>query len=425
MSYRDFAVKKQIRAKEIETEKLLYFINQDGVMISGSEKRGEKSIMKCFLFVLLLSLCGTTCSQAAVHVRKNAEKKTVAVDAEKKRNETDFQKAEALLYGKKTKQALPELIRLCEKNYLRACSLLGFAYYSGRYGVPQDTQNAVEWYKKCADKEKNFFCHNELGRIYYRTGDFANAFACYKKAALGNDAEAQYRLGKLYLDGKGTHTDYEKALKWMRKAAHASKTPSKQARCALTEMSYFGIGMRRSIKDTKYWLGLCDNPQIQALMCFYGHGVPKNKEKAKEIFVRADLKESLADWNDLNGMSRPSVGEKTVRDQLNGDDCLKNALQKNSKIASYTVKIFAPDFYRNFDVHDGYIEKSGIGDQTFEACGTTFYTTIENKRLILKALKDKNVIKIGRYKNACPKTETTGVCDLNLSWQDEKTGEDE
>ncbi len=381
--------------------------------------------MKRFFRTGLLCVLMLTLSQTAYSAGKVAMQKPASAQTDKKINEGAFTAAQNLLYRFQPQKALPILAGLCENGYLRACSLLGFSYYAGRYGVPQNTQNGIHWYKKCADKEKNFFCHKELGRIYYRTGDYAESLTYYKKAALGEDADGQYRLGLLYLEGKGVHTDYEKALKWMRKAAHARRMPSKQARCALVEMSYFGIGMRRSMKDTKYWLGLCENPLVQALMAFYGHGIPKDRETAKNILIRADLKETLADWNDLNGQSQPAVGKKTVRDRLFPDDCLKSDKYKEAKIAAYAVKIFASDFYRDFDVHDGYIEKEGIGDQTFEACGKTFYTTIENKRLFLKSLKDKNVIKISRYKNVCPGTEITEICDLNLPWQEEKNEEDE
>ena len=381
--------------------------------------------MKHFFLILFFIFLGLTNADAA-----SETKKTAAAVAEKEKNKADFLAAENLLYRQKTKEALPELIRLCDADYLRACSLLGFGYYAGRYGIKQDTQQGIEWYKKCAKKEKNYFCHKELGRIYYRTGNYAEALNYYQKAALGNDTEAQYWLGKLYMEGKGVHMNYETALRWMRKAAHARKNPSKAARCTLVAMSYFGIGMRRNINDTKYWLKLCDNALVRALMAFYGHGTSKNKAKAKEILIQADLKEMLSDWNDLNGKSRPSVGKKILRDQAIPEDCLKNELpiaagRRNPKIATYAVKIFDPDYFRSFDVHDGYIEKSGIGDQTLEACGITFYTTLENKRLFNKALKNKDVIKISRYTNACLGAEMTGICDLNLTWQEEKRKTDQ
>ena len=383
--------------------------------------------MKYIFLILFFTVLETTGAFGASKIKKDSV--TIQTETEKKKNEIDFKAAENQLYRQNAKIALPELTRLCNNDYLRACSLLGFGYYSGRYGITQNTQTGIGWYKKCAEKEKNFFCHKELGRIYYRLGDYDHALTYYRKAARGNDTEAQYWLGKLYMEGKGVHTDYEKSLYWMRKAAHARKKPSKAARCALVEMSYFGIGMRRSMKDTKYWLKLCDNALVRSLMSFYGHGTQRNKEKAKEILLYADLQETLADWNDLNGQSKPSVGKKTVRDQLIPEDCFKNkpafsAYHKKPQINTYAVKIFNPDFYRTFDVHDGYVEKAGIGDQTFEACGITFYTSLEHKRLFNKALKNKDVIKISRYKNACLGAEMTEICDLNLSWQEEENEED-
>lgn len=389
--------------------------------------------MKKLIAVLMMTVLASAPAFAAPkkkarRVRKPAVVAAVPSPADEK-NKADFAAAEKMLYGQRPKTAMIELTRLCdEEEFLRACSLLGFGYYSGRYGIARNAQTAIGWYEKCAAKEKNFFCHKELARIYYRAGDYDKAFAYYKKAAVGGDADGQYGLAKMYLDGKSVHADYEKSLRWMRKAAHARKNPSKAARCALVEMSYFGIGMRRSLKDTKYWLKLCETPLIRALMSFYGHGVPRDRRRARDILVSADLKETLADWNDLTGQSGPSAGKKTVRDQNIAEDCLKSkpffeSARNTPDIATYAVKIFDPDFYRSFDVHDGYVEKAGIGDQTFEACGITFYTTLERKRLLNKALKNRDAIKISRYTNACLGAETTGVCDLNLNWREEDTEE--
>lgn len=385
-------------------------------------------VISFLIFFTFPAFCGQA-QAAAKKTAKTTVKAPSAAETKKKRQEEEFKKAEDLFYAQKTSDALPALARLCNDDYLRACSLLGFGHYSGRYGVPKNTQTGIGWYEKCAEKEKNFFCHNELGRIYYRSGDYDKALSYYQKGASKGDPDAGYWLGRLYLEGKGVAANSEKALQWLRRAAHARKNPSKAAQCALVEMSYFGVGMRRSMKDTNYWLKLCDNPQVRALRVFYGHGVSKNREQARDIMEQARLYETLQDWNDLSGFSRPSVGKKSVRDQNIPEDCTKKEMlfgtgRKNPKIEMYTVKIFAPDYYYNFDTHDGFIEKAGIGDQTFEACGITFYTTMENKRHFNKALRSKAVIKISRYKNACLGAEMTGVCDLNLSWQEEEQEEE-
>ena len=121
----------------------------------------------------------------AKKLKKAPKKKTAEQLAEEARQKEEFRKAEADLYARKTSSALPELTRLCEAEYLRACSMLGFAYVSGRYGVREDFEEGVRWYQKCADKENNFFCHNELGRLYYRRNEFDKAFDYYRKRGKG------------------------------------------------------------------------------------------------------------------------------------------------------------------------------------------------------------------------------------------------
>lgn len=345
------------------------------------------------------------------------------------RQKEEFKKAEADLYALKTGKALPELVRLCEEEHLRACSLLGFSHVSGRYGVREDFDEGVRWYEKCAQKENNFFCSNELGRLYEARNEYEKAFDYYEKGAKNGNPVSAYRLGRMYARGKGTPVNSEKALIWLRRAAH-NKKPVKEAWCDLAEMSYFGIGMKPSVKDTNYWLKKCDHKFIKALRLIYGHGVPKNRPAAKEILQEARLNEALADWSDFTGASKPSVGKTTVRDLAIPEDCSPKKLlfgtgRKNPKIQTYAVKIFHPDYYRTFDVKDG-VSASGTDgkDQVFEACGTTFYTTLENKRLFNRSLHKKAVIKISVYKNACLGAEMTGVCDLNLPWQ-EKTEDDE
>lgn len=389
-----------------------------------------------FSFILLPVLSGifftAPASYAAPAGKAPKTAKTVKTDpaaARKKEAERKFKKAESALYAQKTENALPVLSRLCEEEeYLRACSLLGFAYTAGRYGVGKDFKTGLEWYEKCAAKEKNFFCHNEIGRLHYQQSDYDKAFTYYQKGAKAGDSKAEYGLGRLYLEGKGIPANAEKALYWFRRAAHDSKKPNKAAQCTLVEMSYYGIGMRSSVKDTNYWLKKCDNPFIRALRSFYGHGVSKDRDLARRILQQAKLNEALKDWNDFSGASRPSVGKKTIRDQSIPEDCaprelLFGARRRSPRIETYAVKIFHPDYYRTFDVRDGFSEKSGGADQTFEACGRTFYTTLDNRRLFNRALQQKAVIKISVYQNACLGAEMTGICDLNLPWRERETEE--
>ena len=78
----------------------------------------------------------------------------------------------------------------------------------------------------CADKKKQ---HKE-------------AFEYYKLAAEVNNAEAQYRLGCYYYNGKGTESDYSEATKWFRKAVEQGYAP---AQCFLGYCFEFGVGVQQ------------------------------------------------------------------------------------------------------------------------------------------------------------------------------------
>ena len=49
--------------------------------------------------------------------------------------------------------------------------------------------------------------------------DMEKAFGYYLRAAELNDADAQFRVGKMYFEGQGTKKDEEKSLAWMRTSA--------------------------------------------------------------------------------------------------------------------------------------------------------------------------------------------------------------
>ena len=53
----------------------------------------------------------------------------------------------------------------------------------------------------------------------YEKGDYVTAFQGSKYLAEQGHAEAQYKLGVLYINGQGVTEDYEEAVKWFHKAA--------------------------------------------------------------------------------------------------------------------------------------------------------------------------------------------------------------
>ncbi len=91
-----------------------------------------------------------------------------------------------------------------------------------RYGVLQNFEEAVFWWKKAAD-QGNDEAQFSLGKAHAEgegvPQDYAEAVRWWKKAADQGNDEAQFRLGVAYAKGEGVPQDYAEAARWYRKAA--------------------------------------------------------------------------------------------------------------------------------------------------------------------------------------------------------------
>ena len=76
------------------------------------------------------------------------------------------------------------------------------------YGVPQDTQTAIEWCQKAAGQE------NQIAKLLI--------------AAFQEEPEAQYRLGLMYANAEGFSQDIPKAVAWFQKAAGQGHPEAKE-----------------------------------------------------------------------------------------------------------------------------------------------------------------------------------------------------
>lgn len=59
-------------------------------------------------------------------------------------------------------------------------------------------------------------------------GSLQRALGLYRRAAAQNNAQAEYRIGEMYLTGRGVRQDYEEALSWYRKAAWHGSAPAER-----------------------------------------------------------------------------------------------------------------------------------------------------------------------------------------------------
>ncbi len=177
---------------------------------------------------------------------------------------------QALRTGEKEK-ALPSLEYAAEKGHALAQWKLGRMYAEGD-GVPRDDLRAFEYFRSIADNHADDspgtpqarFVANAFVALghYYLDGipktaikaDPVRAREMFSYAAsYFGDAEAQYYLGRIYLDGTGASRDPKQAARWLGLAAHKGQY---QAQAMLGAMLFSGEYVPRQAARGLMWLTL-------------------------------------------------------------------------------------------------------------------------------------------------------------------------
>jgi uncharacterized protein len=116
-----------------------------------------------------------------------------------------------------------QLVRpLAEQHSPIAETLLGFLYYHGRAGLPQDYATAAKWFSRASDDGE---IHGEatLGSMYLSgqgvPKEVSKARSLIMDAAGKGDAESQRAVGSWYEDGNLIQRDYYESARWYDKAA--------------------------------------------------------------------------------------------------------------------------------------------------------------------------------------------------------------
>jgi len=139
-----------------------------------------------------------------------------------------------------TEDYLLSLQKKAEQGDVNAQCELGYAYFSGEEGIPQDYTEAAKWYGKAAEQGDTDAMLG-LGNMYSHgrgvSQDYTKAVEWFRKAAEQGDADAQFYLGLAYSLGQGVPKDFDKAQELVRKAASGG---SKNAKDFLAEMDAEG-----------------------------------------------------------------------------------------------------------------------------------------------------------------------------------------
>jgi uncharacterized protein len=184
-----------------------------------------------------------------------------------------FQKGARALQAGDTESGLEALAYAARNGEVMALWKLGRMYADGD-GVKQSNQRAFEYFRTLADSHaeetpgttpavfvaKAFV---ELGG-YYLTGipdyvnpDAARAHQMFSYAALYfGDPDAQYRLGRTYLDGQGAAKSPKQAVRWLSSAAGKGQY---QAQAVLGAMLFKGESVPRDAPRGLMYLTLARN----------------------------------------------------------------------------------------------------------------------------------------------------------------------
>jgi uncharacterized protein len=164
--------------------------------------------------------------------------------------------------------ALKSLEELARNGDVGAAWELGRMYADGD-GVKQNGQRAFEYFRGLADSHADeepgtaraLFIANafvELGRYYlvgipnYIKPDAVHAYEIFNySATYFGDPDAQYHLGRMYLDGQGVGKNTKQAVRWLFAAANKGQY---QAQAVFGALLFKGQSVARDAARGLMWL---------------------------------------------------------------------------------------------------------------------------------------------------------------------------
>lgn len=148
-----------------------------------------------------------------------------------------------------------------------------------------------------------------------KIGDYATAVNIYRKLAGKNDANAEFRLGSLYYEGKGIPQDEAEAIRWYRLAAiHGNATA--QYIVGMTEYGEARNNTKQYVEAFK-WFRLAaaqgdrESQYKMGWMYYFGEGVTQDYVRAHmwiNISAAAGKTDAVKDRN--------AVSEKLTQQQI-------------------------------------------------------------------------------------------------------------
>jgi len=216
---------------------------------------------------------------------------------------------------------------------------LGKMYYES-----QNYTEAFKWYRKAAEQGQATAQHNLSLMYIYGDGaqkDYAEAFKWSKKAADQGDADAQTELGRMYYLGRGVDPNSAEAVKWWEKAAEQGND---MALDLLAGWYYSGgIGIQQNHAEAFKWYkkaaekGDADAQSQLADMYYKGEGVQQNYSEAFEWYKKAA--EHGVDWAQYHLADMYYKGEGLPQNYAEAMKWYKKAAEQGFSLAQYDLAL--------------------------------------------------------------------------------------
>ena len=112
------------------------------------------------------------------------------------------------------------LVKSYELGNVAASNLIGFMYLNGIYPLKKDIEEARKYFNE-AINEDYAYAYNNMGKIFYDTGDKNEAFNYFIKAANLGESWACNKVGEFYRQGIIVK-DMKKAFEYYNKALESN-----------------------------------------------------------------------------------------------------------------------------------------------------------------------------------------------------------
>ncbi|MCD8296457.1 MAG: SEL1-like repeat protein [Prevotella sp.] len=219
---------------------------------------------------------------------------------------------------------------------------LANCYFGGK-GIKQDSIQAIYWYKKVIDGNRNnlltLISAFSVANIYDNNKDYSEALQYYKivvdKYDGNKDTEnyyaiATFKIGDFYYGGLGVAKDYEKAIPWFEKATNLNSFYVGGASLKLGQCYENGWGVDKNADKALYYYNIASNDNVKFysdcakiyMASMYAKGDIVEKDLSKTFALLGDTKDlgDLADIAQLilgetyyNNTSIPENYEKAIK----------------------------------------------------------------------------------------------------------------